>query len=164
MLTQVRLKEVLHYDPETGAWTWLVDCSNRKAGTLAGCLNRQLGYWVIGVDGTRYYSHRLAVFYMTGGWPETADHKQVGFKHRSDCRWGSIRPATHTQNKANVGRLRNNTSGFKGVSRHKQSGRWRADSSVGDKQVHLGLFDTPEEAYKAYISFVTTQHGEFART
>lgn len=41
------------------------------------------------------------------------------------------------------------TSKLKGVSRHKQTNKWRATPTINGKQVYLGLFFTEEEAYQA---------------
>lgn len=40
-----------------------------------------------------------------------------------------------------------------GVSFHKASGKFRASCNVNGKQQHLGLFDTPEEAFAVYKPF-----------
>jgi hypothetical protein len=65
-LTQERLKELLHYEPKTGIFTWLVSTSNRvKVGAVAGNANSP---W-IGIDGIRYNADKLSVLYTTGEWP-----------------------------------------------------------------------------------------------
>jgi len=62
-----------------------------------------------------------------------------------DNRRSNLRVCTQTENVRNVaGSTRRNTTGYRGVSRHK--GRFRARILVGKKKVSLGLFDTPELA------------------
>ena len=70
VITAERLRAILHYDPETGIWTWLIAASNNvKVGDVAGSKEKQ-GYWVIVIDYRRYKAHRLAWLYMTGEWPQ----------------------------------------------------------------------------------------------
>lgn len=44
---------------------------------------------------------------------------------------------------------RNNTSGAKGVSWHRASGKWAARIQIKGKQISLGYYDTVEEAAEA---------------
>lgn len=162
-LTAERLRQVLNYEPETGAFTWLVRTSNRaKVGAVAGAVGKRHGYRLIGVDGTLYRANRLAWLYMTGGWPpEHVDHANG---RRDDDRWENLRAAGHSQNLANAKRPRHNTSGLKGVHFHKQSGLWRARICKDRKHNSLGLFQTKEAAHAAYCVAAQKLYGEFARS
>lgn len=72
-ISQQELKRLLHYDPHTGVFTWLVSTSNRKpAGFRAGSIEyRRHGndYVFIRIHNQRYRAHALAYLYMTGRWP-----------------------------------------------------------------------------------------------
>jgi hypothetical protein len=57
-----------------------------------------------------------------------------------------------------------NTSGYKGVSWHKNSGRWQATIKYGPVRKHLGYFDNVQDAAKAYDVAAQTFHGVFAKT
>ena len=59
-------------------------------------------------------------------------------------------------------RQANNTSGFKGVSLHKPTGKYRAYITINRQTRHLGLFPNPEEAYEVYLLAARELHGEFA--
>jgi hypothetical protein len=73
-----------------------------------------------------------------------------------------LRAATHAQNMQNQKAQASNTSGYKGVSFHKHTGKWVANIRCNGKQNHLGLFDTPQVASIAYIEAAKRLHGEFA--
>ena len=83
-ITEARLKERLHYDPDTGIFTWLkMSRQPKRLGSVAG--GRCDGYIQIYLDGLIYRAHRLAWLYMTGEWPVGyLDHKNGV---RDDNRW-----------------------------------------------------------------------------
>lgn len=156
-LTVERLKELLHYDPETGVFVWLR--SRRRLGVTAGFLAH--GYRKIKVGGVAYPAHRLAWLYMTGEWPDAQiDH--INF-FCSDNRWANLRAATPSQNNA-WRRSAIGPSKFRGVSWHKAAEKWRAQIKVlGDKK-HLGSFKSRTEAAAAYDAAAIEYFGPFART
>jgi len=73
----------------------------------------------------------------------------------------NIRLATRAQNGHNRGPLRNNKSGYKGVSRSRN--RWRAQIQMGGKVVYLGLFREKERAARAYQKAARGIHKDFYR-
>lgn len=74
-----------------------------------------------------------------------------------------LRLATSSQNNQNAPKRADNTSGYKGVSWHRGTGKWRARIQANGEQVFLGFFATPEEAHEAYKKAASKYHGEFAR-
>lgn len=156
-LTQERLKEVLHYDPETGVFTslkWRGGVS--QPGVVCGCVQPH-GYVRISVDGKPYYAHRLAWFYMTGRWPtHTIDHIN---RDRADNKIANLREATHRQQRGNTRLRKDNKSGFKGVSFSCVMKKWH--TQIGTRTV--GFYTTKEEAAEAYRVAAIVEYGEFAR-
>ncbi len=155
-LTPERLRELLHYDPETGIWMRLKD------NTEAGWIDTSNGYRRIWVDGAKIYAHRLAWFWMTGEWPAAlVDHED---EDPLNNRWSNLRQATKSTNGANRGMTVKNTSGLKGVSTSRQvSWRWRADIQVRGRKIYLGYFDCPVAAYLTYVVASDKHFGEFAK-
>jgi hypothetical protein len=155
MLTQSRLKELLHYDPETGLFTWLVSTSNCvKVGDVAGSVSH--GYRIIKIDGKKYGAHRLAFLYITGNLPENDTDHINGI--RDDNRWCNLREATRAENMQNKAPYKAGTSKYPGVYWHKQRQKWVAQITINGKQKHIGLFETEEEAYSAYCAAKAEHH------
>lgn len=63
-----------------------------------------------------------------------------------------LRPRLGTRQENNCGSKpnSNNTSGVKGVHRHKTTGKWVARMTVAGKYRHIGYFDNIEDAAAAY--------------
>jgi hypothetical protein len=80
-----------------------------------------------------------------------------------DNRRVNLRPATNRQNQQNTRRRSDNTSGYKGVHWHALRGRWRAEITTDSRRIHLGLFDDPIQAARAYDEAANRYFGEFAR-
>lgn len=159
-----RLRQVLHYDPATGHFTWKVmRPSNRLIGTRAGTIStgRTKGYFKISIDGKIYYAHRLAWLYMTGQWPsEQIDHIN-GIP--GDDRFCNLREATHAENQRNCRLPKHNTSGHKGVSWRKAKDKWYAYIKINRRMISLGFFEDFNEATAARAIAAIKYHGEFAR-
>lgn len=161
-LTVERLKEVLHYDPASGVFMWLVDGRKALKGTVAGSPNDK-GYIHIQIDGVLYKASRLAFLYMTGLWPTRfVDHKSTD---KLDNRWGNLREATRQQNSHNVGLRKDSTSGVRGVSFKKRSGAWAAYITVPEtkRRKWLGEFRSKDDAVTARTSAEIAMFGEFRR-
>lgn len=161
VLTQELLKEFLKYYPETGIFIWNVQKGQRiKAGDIAGTPQNR-GSIVIKINGKQYLAHRLAWLYTHGEFPSRLiDHLDGD---PSNNRLNNIRECTNSENLKNQSVSKRNTSGFKGVTFHKLSGKWQAGARLNGKRIHLGLYNTPEEASKVYNDFAKEHHGKFYR-
>lgn len=86
--------------------------------------------------------------------------------NRLDNRRSNLRTCTTYQNNQNVRRKRSNTSGFKGVFRrnHGHADRWSARIWANGCGRTLGVYDTPEQAHRAYVAAAAELHGEFANS
>lgn len=153
-----RLRNLLHYDPLTGIFTWIQSTNYKiKLGQIAGCLGPQ-GYIRIRFDGKYYQAQRLAWLYMTGKWPKNfVDHKDT-IKHNNI--WENLREATRQQNAYNRPYQKDNALRVKGV--HLHFGKYLAQINVDGKPRYLGTYKTLEEAKYAYESVTENIQGEFA--
>lgn len=77
-----------------------------------------------------------------------------------DNRKCNLRLATPSQNRCNSRHI--NRTGFRGVKLNPLSDRFYAVIYFQRKKHHLGTFDTPEEAARAYDAKAKELHGEFA--
>jgi len=154
MLTQKQLKECLHYNPDTGVFTWKVRpishfktardmnrWNNRYSGTDVGHKHK---------DGPRRYrevhifkkcisAHRLAFLYMTGKFPQNkVDHNNGD---GLDNRWLNLSDVSNSENGRNQRKSCINTSGVTGVFWDKESLKWRAGIGVNKKKIYLGRYN-----------------------
>lgn len=141
-----RLKELVHYDPDTGVFLWREDKTNGiKAGDEAGGYTGR-GYRTIRIDRELCFSHRLAFLYMTGELPTDGVDHINGVK--DDNRWENLRHACQKVNNKNTKQRKDNKSGVTGVHWHKRDEVWTASIGVGTggHVRHLGSFKDLDEA------------------
>lgn len=97
-------------------------------------------------------AHRFAYEELVGPIPEdlVLDH----LCHTTRCvNPDHVRAVPQRVNSQNLqGLQRNNTSGYRGVSWHKATNKFRAYIMHNYKQIYLGLYDDPEEAAKVAAS------------
>lgn len=121
------------------------------------------GYVCTSIDGGQSYLflHNFLLNLPNGSGVDHIDRNKLN-NSRSN-----LRIATNSQQGANRGVFKNNTSGYKGVTIKKpSSGRLRyiARIKVNYNNIELGAYDTAEEAAKVYDKAALHYFGEFACT
>ena len=150
MITQEQLKERLTY--KNGKLYWSLKKNNFLL-SRAGCL-RNTGYWAIRFNKKLYQEHNLVWLYFNGVMlPGNIDHIN---RNRIDNRISNLRIATRSQNNMNKTIQSNNTSGYTGVYKRKDTGKWtcyigkdkkfKNGKLIKSGRVYLGCFETKEEA------------------
>jgi hypothetical protein len=149
ILTAARLRELAHYDQETGSFRWLSTGKGRNNSGAFGGYDLS-GYLTAHVDGRHYKQHRLAWLYVYGEMP--SGHLDHINGDPSDNRIINLRVVSITTNNQNQRRARKHSAtGMLGVFPY-LDGRFRAQIKVEKKAVHVGVFDTAEQAQAAYVS------------
>jgi len=77
----------------------------------------------------------------------------------SNCRWVTLN--VQARNKRRL--MKNNTSGYRGVTWRKDMEKWRVVINVDKKRIHLGHFDYPYTGAYAYDSYVIKHNLEHTR-
>lgn len=156
-MTHEELKQLISYDEATGLFMRIKKTSNRINMDKPTGWKDAYGYVEITLNGKRWKAHRLAWLYITGALPSgEIDHIN---RTKDDNRFCNLRDVGRLENELNKGIQRNNTSGYKGVSFQKQSGKWEAYICNQRKKKSLGVFCTPELAAQARAA-----HGITAQT
>lgn len=109
--------------------------------------------------GNKFLIARLVYAAFVGPIPDTmlVDHKD---RNPSNDAVDNLRLATHQQNIRNRSKAVNNTTGYKGVYRH--GAKFIAQITHDQKPKHIGIFDTPEDAARAYDAEAVCVYKDFA--
>lgn len=166
------LRTCFNYNPESGELRWKKRpvshfstknswsiWNSKHAGTIAGNIDPN-GYRCVGINRRLYKAHRLIWKIFTGNEPPPGIDHHDGNTLNNE--WRNLREADQLQQNWNARLKKNNTSGYRGVSKV-GSGRYGAQIRVNRKYRYLGTFDTPEEASAAYQAAAKELHGEFFR-
>lgn len=101
------------------------------------------GYFSFSWRDRMYLLHRMIFLYHYGYLPYKVDHRD---REKSNNRIENLREASDVVNTNNVELSKNNTSGYKGVSKDKKTDQWRV--RLGDRQI--GTSKSLEEAAMMY--------------
>lgn len=147
MITQKELKAKVSYNKETGKFTRLEskrgDAANKETGTLT-----DKGYVLLWVCGKLHKAHRMAWLYEYGVMPVGDIDHINGIK--SDNRIANLRQATRSENNQNRRTAnRNNKNCAIGVTKN-HIGKYVSAITINRKVIHLGCYDTVDDASAAY--------------
>jgi len=150
MITQSKLKKILHYNEITGVFTRRFTIRKGiNKGDVVGCLNK--GYLTVYVDNRAYRLHRLAWLYVYGEHPLNQIDHINGV--RDDNSIANLRDVTNKENHKNKTLLKNNKSGVAGVSWCKRRNRFRVNITVDLRHIHIGC-------YKSFLDAVCARKSK----
>lgn len=157
-LTQSKVKRLFEY--RDGDLYWKITPSNKiKKGDKAGSMN-STGYRQVGIGKNVYRYGRIIYLMFHGYLPECVSYID---DNPLNTRIENLRVASRSQIRTSAKTSKKPFSGYKGVDTCKTTGKYIARINKLGKYYHLGTFNTPQEAYKAYCKAAKKLHGEFAR-
>lgn len=117
-----------------------------------GNVKTENGTWI------KVRMHRFILNTPTGVEVDHINHDML------DNRKQNLREANRQQNASNRNTPANNSSGYKGVCWSKKAKKWQASVQISGVRLHLGTFESKEEAATAYDEATKTHNGKFAKT
>ena len=149
-LTQGKLHHMLSYNKHTGVFIWkrVSKYHSRLNGQEAGTIriSRRKQYRWIKIEGKAYAAHRLAWFFVYGKWPHITDHKNGHSLDNKIANLNDVDVFMNTQNH----KVKIRPDGLPTGVRKAPSGRFIARIKAKKRPIHLGTFDTIEEADGVY--------------
>lgn len=156
VITAERLRELFHYDPDTGIFTRKVPICNVKAGKVTGSMDTK-GHLGFRVDKRMCLAHRMAWLYVHGELPMGQIDHINGI--RTDNRIANLRDVSASVNAQNLHAARSdNKTGLLGVSWKAKANKYVAQIQVDGRVRYLGLFHDPNAAHQAYLNAKRANH------
>jgi hypothetical protein len=128
------LRELLTYDPFSGVFIRKKNQGVAKAGDRMGHIRRN-GRRYIAWKRKNYPCSHLAYLWMRGEWPPHYVAHKNG--NQDDDRWRNLKLIKPKRR-------------YNGAHLQKWGREWQAKVTINGRGVHLGFFDTPEDAYAAW--------------
>lgn len=100
--------------------------------------------------------HRLLMGEPLGKEVDHIDHDPLNNRKLN------LRIATQHQNRMNTISIRNSSSSYLGVSWCRERNKWYCQIEHNYRNIHIGRFDSEEEAARAYDEVALRLRGEFA--
>ena len=142
---------------------WYVKSGNRMLKNpywRRVAINKNKRQYLVCSIGPKKYTHHRVVYYAHN--PEWNIYDSSNNNHidhidgdRTNNHISNLRVLTQAEN--------NQNTNAKGVSYIKSHKKWKATITVNHKQIHLGFFDTEEEALQARAEGVKKYHPYSAR-
>ena len=166
-LTKENVNNLFEY--RDGDLYWKIDSASRrtKKGDIAGCIHNKTGknkcykVKVVTYNNCQYPLSRIIFLMFYGYMPE-----KVTFKDGNslNTRIDNLLEANNSEvqyRRDKIIKNRKFSSNYKGVTFNKAAGKYKTGISKNNIFLHLGYFNTQEEAYEAYLEAKGKLHGKF---
>jgi hypothetical protein len=160
---QLPTKQELHelFEYRDGELYWRKSLNRKiRVGNKAGTVN-ELGYCYITFKGIKYLAHRIiySMFNDVLTQELQVDHRD---NNPGNNKIENLRISDQSENMYNRSMNKNNTSGIKGVFKHKKSGKWLVRVSKDGITHHGGYFADLKDAKQKVEDLRKDLHKEFA--